>query len=74
MYDELFVPGVSISPVVKSIFEADSGDGSYRHSSEAIQVCVRNNMLVTICWYRNLRDPDYHLVLKDSRLQFMLSR
>ncbi|KAG6551896.1 hypothetical protein Mapa_006512 [Marchantia paleacea] len=34
----VMLTGVSISPVVKSIFEADNGDGSYRHSSEAIQV------------------------------------
>jgi hypothetical protein len=32
------VAAVSISPVVKSIFEAESGDGSYRRSSEAVQV------------------------------------
>ncbi|CAM6102058.1 unnamed protein product [Calypogeia fissa] len=34
----IMLTGVSISPVVKSIFEADNGDGGYRHSSEAIQV------------------------------------
>jgi hypothetical protein len=34
----MMVAAVSISPVVKSIFEAESGDGSYRRSSEAVQV------------------------------------
>ncbi|KAL3696624.1 hypothetical protein R1sor_010700 [Riccia sorocarpa] len=34
----VMLTGVAISPVVKSIFEADNGDGTYRHSSEAIQV------------------------------------
>jgi hypothetical protein len=36
----LMVAAVSISPVVKSIFEAENGDGSYRRSSEAVQVFV----------------------------------
>ncbi len=36
--DATMVAAVSISPVVKSIFEAESGDGSYRRSSEAVQV------------------------------------
>ncbi|CAK9251150.1 unnamed protein product, partial [Sphagnum jensenii] len=34
----IMLTAVSISPVVKSIFEAESGDGSYRRSSEAVQV------------------------------------
>ncbi len=36
--DAMMVAAVSISPVVKSIFEAENGDGSYRRSSEAVQV------------------------------------
>eukprot|EP00246_Nothoceros_aenigmaticus_P015199 TRINITY_DN6205_c0_g1_i3.p1 TRINITY_DN6205_c0_g1~~TRINITY_DN6205_c0_g1_i3.p1 ORF type:complete len:1045 (-),score=220.48 TRINITY_DN6205_c0_g1_i3:28-2925(-) len=34
----VMLTAVSISPVVKSIFEAENGDGSYRRSSEAVQV------------------------------------
>jgi hypothetical protein len=34
----IMLTAVSISPVVKSIFEAENGDGSYRRSSEAVQV------------------------------------
>ncbi len=36
--DAMMVAAVSISPVVKSIFEAENGDGSYRRSSDAVQV------------------------------------
>eukprot|EP00897_Mesotaenium_endlicherianum_P001050 jgi/Mesen1/10946/ME000096S10524 len=34
----VMLAGVAISPVVKSIFEADSGDGAFRRSSDSVQV------------------------------------
>ncbi len=44
----LVMAAVSISPVVKSIFEAENGDGSYRRSSEAVQVFVRLCLFLTL--------------------------
>jgi hypothetical protein len=44
----LMVAAVSISPVVKSIFEAENGDGSYRRSSEAVQVFVHLCLFLTL--------------------------
>lgn len=38
VHSSVLLAAVSISPVVKSIFEAENGDGSYRRSSEAVQV------------------------------------
>jgi hypothetical protein len=51
----LMVAAVSISPVVKSIFEAENGDGSYRRSSEAVQVFVCLCLFLTLkAWQRLL--------------------
>lgn len=38
--------GVAISPVVKSIYEADDGGGSYRRTSDTVQVGIRLSLRV----------------------------